>query len=335
MILRSKAPLRISFAGGGTDVPPYPEQKGGVVLNCTINKYAYASLEPIVEARTKIESLDYDIVAKYNFDSDLRYNGELDLVKAVIKHFNARKGANLFIHSDAPPGSGLGSSSTMMVALIGAFKKWLNIPLTDYDVADLAYKIERTDLKISGGYQDQYASTFGGFNFMEFYKDQVVVNPLKIKRDVLHDLEYNLLLCYTGGTRLSANIIDDQTKGYVQKKDDVVYALDTTKRLAIELKGALMHSDLSKFGATLHEGWMVKKNFSTKVSNSNIDKLYDIARASGALGGKLLGAGGGGYLLLYCDFGRKHDVTKALTKVGGQVVDFNFEPLGLQTWTGS
>jgi len=146
MIIRSKAPLRISFAGGGTDVPPYPEEKGGVVLNCTINKYAYASLEPIQEDRTIIESLDFDLIAKYNLDSDLLYNGELDLVKSVIKNMGGTKGHKLFIHCDAPPGSGLGSSSTMTVAMIGAFQRWLNKPMTDYDIAEKAYFIEREDL---------------------------------------------------------------------------------------------------------------------------------------------------------------------------------------------
>lgn len=332
MIVRSKAPLRISFAGGGTDVPPYPQEKGGVVLNCTINKYAYASINPTEEDKTTIESLDYDIMAKYDFDEDLRYNGELDLVKSVIKNMGSKKGGHLFLHCDAPPGSGLGSSSTMCVAMIGAFQKWLNKPLTDYDISKLAYFIEREDLGISGGYQDQYASTFGGFNFMEFQKDRVIVNPLKIKREVLQELEYNLLLCYTGGTRLSANIIDDQTSGFVKKNVDVVHALDTTKRLAIELKDCLMHSDLSRFGEILHEGWMVKKKFSSKITNPTIDKLYEIARQNGALGGKLLGAGGGGYILLYCDFGRKYEISKILTKAGGQIVDFSFEPNGVQTW---
>ena len=332
MIIRSKAPLRISFAGGGTDVPPYPEEKGGAVLNCTINKYAYASLEPQGEDKTIIESLDFDMVAKYNLDTDLLYNGELDLVKSVIKNMGGKKGHKLFIHCDAPPGSGLGSSSTMTVAMIGAFQRWLNKPMTDYDIAESAYFIEREDLAISGGYQDQYAATFGGFNFMEFLKDRVVINPLKIKREILQELEYNLLLCYTGGTRLSANIIDDQTKSFVEKKGDVVYALDTTKRLALELKQSLMHSDLSRFGEILHEGWVVKKQFSTKMTNPTIDKLYEMARENGALGGKLLGAGGGGYLLLYCDFGKKYQVAKMLTKAGGQIVDFSFEPKGLQTW---
>jgi len=332
MIVRSKAPLRISFAGGGTDVPPYPQEKGGAVLNCTINKYAYASLEPTDEQSTEIESLDFDMVAKYNLDEDLRYNGELDLVKSVIKNMGGTKGHRLFIHCDAPPGSGLGSSSTMTVAMIGAFQRWLNRPMTDYDIAEKAYFIEREDLKISGGYQDQYASTFGGFNFMEFMGDRVIINPLKVKRDVLQELEYNLLLCYTGGTRLSANIIDDQTDGFVKKNVDVVHALDTTKQLAIQLKDALMHSDLSTFGDILHQGWDVKKKFSAKITNPVIDKLYETARNHGALGGKLLGAGGGGYLLLYCDFGKKYEVTKVLTKAGGQIVDFSFEPKGLQTW---
>ena len=200
MIIRSKAPLRISFAGGGTDVPPYPEERGGAVLSTTIDKYTYSTLIPKKGKETKITSLDYDIVAKYNTDLDLVYNGELDLVKAVIRNMTAldQRGLNLFLHTDAPPGSGLGSSSTMVVALVGVFKHWLKKPLTPYEIAELAFKIERKDLGIPGGLQDQYAATFGGFNFIEFLGSTTIVNPLRISREVLNELEYHLMLCYTG-----------------------------------------------------------------------------------------------------------------------------------------
>lgn len=218
MIIRSKAPLRISFAGGGTDVPPYPEERGGAVLNTTINKYAYATLIPREDETINVESLDYDIVAKYHADEKLFYDGELDLVKAVINHMETKQGLDLFIHSDAPPGSGLGSSSTVVVTLVGAFQKWLNIPLTDYDIAELAYKIERKDLGVKGGKQDQYAATFGGFNYIEFHAESTIVNPLRIKRDILNELEYRLLLCYTGKTRLSANILEEQIGKYVRRR---------------------------------------------------------------------------------------------------------------------
>ena len=341
LTIRSKAPLRISFGGGGTDIPPYTHERGGVVLNTTINKYAFCSLKSSGTNDISVTSLDYDIVAKYQTDMDLVYNGELDLVKAAIKRLRSQKAVSgdrsvddlrLFLHSDAPPGSGLGSSSTMTVALTGAITHWLGLPLTHYEIADLAYKIEREDLKIEGGYQDQYAASFGGFNFIEFRGDNIIVNPLKIKRSTLNEFEYNLILCYTGHTRLSANIIKDQVGGFVNKKSAVVEALDETKKLAISMKEALLRGELTEFGELLHEAWMHKKNFSDKITNPTINKMYEDARKAGALGGKLLGAGGGGYLIFYCDFEKIDKVAKALEDLNGELVDFSFETRGLQTW---
>lgn len=336
-IVRSKAPLRISFAGGGTDVPPYPQERGGAVLSVTINKYAYASLVPTDDQTITVESLDYDIVAKYHTEADLAYNGELDLVKAAIRRLGAGppragRGLRLFLHSDAPPGSGLGSSSTLVVALVGLFRHWLRQPLTDYQIAELAYQIERIDLGVKGGMQDQYAATFGGVNFIEFYDRAVIVNPLRVSPDRLNELEYNLLLCYTGRTRLSANIVARQTESFVQKKEEVVRALDAQKEMAIQMKNALLQGRLVEFGHFLHEAWQTKKHLDPAITTPQIDEMYETARREGAIGGKILGAGGGGYLLLYCPFDRKHVVAAALERLGGQVVDFGFEPRGLQTW---
>lgn len=332
MIIRSKAPLRISFAGGGTDVSPYPEEKGGAVLNVTIDKYAYVSLQPREDNELNIRSLDYDIVAKYHIDEELTYNGELDLVKAVARNMKMETGFDLFIHSDAPPGSGLGSSSTMCVALVGAFQRWLNLPLTNYDIAELTFHVERLDLKIAGGRQDQYAATFGGFNYIEFYDQLTVVNPLRISIETINELHYHLVLCYTGKTRLSANIVASHSKAYERKDAKVVEALDQTKELAIAMKNALLRGELNVFGGLLHEAWSHKKRFNENISNSYIDELYDIGRKNGALGGKILGAGGGGYLLLYCPFDKKHIIADKLEKAGGQIVEFSFETQGLQTW---
>ena len=332
MIIRSKAPLRISFAGGGTDVPPYLEERGGAVLSTTVNKYAYATLIPREDETINVKSLDYDIVAKYNADEKLFYDGKLDLVKAVINNMEAKQGLDLFMHSDAPPGSGLGSSSTVVVTLVGLFKKWLNVPLTDYDIAELAYKIERQDLGIKGGKQDQYAATFGGFNYIEFHAQSTIVNPLRINLDVLNELEYSLLLCYTGRTRLSANILKEQIDKYVKKEKDSIEALDELKAICIDMKNALLKGHLGEFGELLHKGWMNKKKLASKITSPEIDKLYETARENGAIGGKILGAGGGGYLLLFCDFDKKHIVAEKLEKLGGQIVEFGFDFKGLQTW---
>lgn len=333
MIIRSKAPLRISFAGGGTDVPPYLEERGGAVLNTTINKYAYATLIPRNDDTITVKSLDYDIVAKYQTDTKLFYDGELDLVKAVINKMKSKRGLDLFMHSDAPPGSGLGSSSTVVVTLVGAFQKWLNLPLTDYDLAELAYTIEREDLSIQGGKQDQYAATFGGFNYIEFNAQSTIVNPLRVKRDILNELEYRLLLCYTGKTRLSANILKEQVDKYVKKEKQSIEALDELKAICIEMKNALLRGHLDEFGELLHQGWLHKKKLASKISNPEIDKLYETARRSGAIGGKILGAGGGGYLLLFCEFDKRHIIAEKLEELGGQIVDFGFDLKGLQTWS--
>jgi D-glycero-alpha-D-manno-heptose-7-phosphate kinase len=338
MIIRSKAPLRISFSGGGSEVSPYKDEYGGVVLSATIDKYAYGSLRLREDRNVAVTSLDYDIVAKYNLDDEIKYDGELDLVKAVIKNLNKgyKQGFDFFIHSDAPPGSGLGSSSTMVVALIGLLKHLQRLPLTNYEIANLAYHIEREDLGIKGGMQDQFAATFGGFNFIEFGRgpglSNIVVNPLRMDAGVINELEYRLLLCYTGRTRLSANIINDQVLAYTKKEEDVLKAMEELKKITIELKNALLQARLDDFGRLLHEAWINKKKMARQITNDMIDALYAAARKHGALGGKILGAGGGGYLLLYCEFDKKHLVAKELEKLGGQFVEFTFDHHGLQTW---
>jgi len=334
MLIRAKAPLRISFCGGGTDVPPFPQQEGGCVLNATINRYAYATLRPRPDEQISVQSLDLGLSVNYSPEDKLTYDGKLDLVKAAILKFggNHAPGFDLFLHTDAPPGSGLGSSSALMVSLVGVLKEYKSMSLTDYEIADLAYVIERKELEIQGGLQDQYAAAFGGFNFIEFFADHVVVNPLKISPDVINELQYRLLLCYTGATRLSSGIIQDQVKGYRQRESDTYQALLAIKRQTVEMKNALLRRRLDDFGAMLHEQWLQKKRMSAKISTSQIDELYDTARRHGALGGKITGAGGGGYLLLYCEFDKKHRVAEALKARGCTIADFAFEPAGLQVW---
>lgn len=333
MIVRAKAPLRISFAGGGTDVPPYPKERGGVVLSATMNKYVYSSLVPLRTTEVKVHSLDYDITVKYEKEEDLQYNGELDLVKSVLKNMKIiGKGVEIYLGSDAPPGSGLGASSTMVVSLIGLFKHWLNKPLTNYEIADLAYQIERVDLGIKGGLQDQYAATFGGFNFIEFFNDAIIVNPLKILDDVVDELNYNLLLCYTGRRRLSANIIEEQINGFVKGKKDVVQAMDELKNVTIRMKNALLQARIDDFGKLLHYAWESKKKMASKITTPFIDEMYEAASKKGALGGKILGAGGGGYLLVYVPFNKRHVVAQELERLGGQIVNFDFEFRGLRSW---
>jgi D-glycero-alpha-D-manno-heptose-7-phosphate kinase len=330
-LIRAKAPLRVSFAGGGTDVPPFPEREGGLVLSATINRYAYGALAPRTDGNIGVESVDFGMSVDYGSEDSLAFDGKLDLVKGAIRKLG-RGGFDLFLHSNAPPGSGLGSSSSVMVALIGLLKEYHRLPLTDYEIAEMAIGVERRDLGIQGGLQDQYAATFGGFNFIEMDGERVIVNPLRIPHDTIHELEHGMLLCYTGRTRQSDHIIDDQTKRFVASEELALAGLRKQKELAVEMKNALLRRRLNDFGELLGTAWEFKKKMSPRISTGFIDEAYDAAMRAGALGGKVTGAGGGGYMLFYSPFHLKHRVADALIGLGGEVTEFEFAPNGLTTW---
>ena len=333
-LLRSKAPLRLSFAGGGTDVPPFPELEGGLVLNATISRYAHGTLVPRRDRQIRIESIDFDLALEYALEDAVVFDGRLDLAKAAIQRMGSPDagGFDLFLQSNAPPGSGLGSSSAMMVALIGLLRDYHRLALTDYDIARLAYTIERTELGLKGGLQDQYAATFGGFNFIEFHREQVVVNPLRIRSDIVNELEHNLLLCYTGVSRPSDGIIDDQTQRLTEHEKSTLDGLRAQKQLAVDMKDALLQGRLSTFAELLGQAWESKKKLSPKISSPLIEEAYAAALREGAISGKVTGAGGGGYLLFYCDYRRKHRVAECLSRMGIVVEDFSFAVQGLDTW---
>jgi len=333
LYFRARAPLRLSFCGGGTDVSPYPEEHGGMVLSATIDQYAFASLRPRRDSRLTLASLDYDMTATYDHPRRVRIDGQLDLLKAVVKALKVKRGLDLWVHSDAPPGSGLGASSTLVVGLIGVLTAWLKRDTSGYEIAELAYRIERRDLGLAGGRQDQYSATFGGFNFIEFHGDHTIVHSLRIRPDVLRELEYRLLLCYLGQTRQSAKIIEKQTEAYRRGSARTVDALHSLKMETLEMKKALLLGDVDAMGELLHRAWETKKRLEDSISNPHVDRLYQIARREGAIGGKMPGAGGGGYFLLLTRFDRKHRVAAALEKHGAQVVPFHFEPRGLVTWS--
>jgi D-glycero-alpha-D-manno-heptose-7-phosphate kinase len=338
MIIRSKAPLRIGLAGGGSDVSPYSDLYGGAILNATINRYAYATIIPtkrgkiVLRAEDKKESAEYDSVEVLPFD------GKLDLLKGiynrVVKDF--MPGAlsfELITWVDAPPGSGLGSSSTLVTAVLGAFVEWLRLPLGEYDLAFLAYQIERIDLGYSGGKQDQYAATFGGFNFMEFYRDdKVIVNPLRIRSEVLNELAFNMVLYYTGTSRLSSLIIEKQQNSIRQQQTSSVEAMHKTKEMATRMKEALLKAELDQIGFLMHEGWQYKKQMAEGITNETIDAIYSSALRAGSLGGKISGAGGGGYMFFYCPSCTRYEVVKNLEKFGGIVTPFDFTKSGLNSW---
>ena len=339
MIIRSRAPLRLGLAGGGTDVSPYSDIYGGAILNTTINLFAYASIIPRNDDKIVINAIDRGEKFDYNSVKALPFNGELDLLKGIynriVKDFtNQKLSFELITFVDAPAGSGLGSSSTLVTAVVGAFVEWLKLPLGEYDIAQLAYKIERIDLGYAGGKQDQYAATFGGVNFMEFFNnDKVIVNPLRIKSSVLNELAYNLVLYYTGTSRLSATIIEKQQKSIKINDTTSINAMHKTKEIAVLIKEAILKSDLNSIGEILHEGWQVKKQLAKGISNEHIDEIYDEARKTGALGGKISGAGGGGFMFFYCPGNTRFDVIKKLIQFGGTVTPFQFTKSGLSSWS--
>lgn len=335
MWIRARAPLRISFGGGGTDVSPYCDERGGAVLSSTINRHAYATLIPGGD-QIVINSLDYDASISYGIDDPFVYDGQLDLAKGVVDHFrhtaNIPTGVQIILHNDAPPGSGLGSSSALAVAMVGAFVAFLKLPFDSYQIAKRAFDIERTEVGIIGGKQDQYASAFGGFNFIEFQHEVTLVNQLRIRSEILSELEYRLVFAYVGGKRVYSDIIQKQMDNFREQKSGAVEAMDEIKKLAFEMKNALLVGNLSEFAKLLHEGWENKKKMAEGISNPSIDALYDAARAAGAQGGKITGAGGGGFMFFLCDPFRTHDVQAALRAKGATLVDLSFTQYGVSAW---
>ncbi len=329
--IRARAPLRISFSGGGTDVMPYPVDHGGCVLSVTIDLYSFASLRPREDSHYEVSSDEGP--ARYTKPEDMAFDGHLDLVKACLQDMAPHTGLDLHLFCDAPPGSGLGSSSALVVAMLAAVAELNHTPLTPYELAERAYRVERVQLQQVGGMQDQYACTFGGFNFIEFLgEDRVVVNPLRVPEDVESELHGSLLLCYTGMTRVSGGILRRQVEGYRSGRKDSVDSLERIKSLTLELKEALLTGDLPSFAEILDESWHAKRKLAEGITNDRIEELVEHAKRSGALAGKLLGAGGGGYLLLFCPFDRRPAIAQAMEEAGARVVRFNFAPSGVQTW---
>lgn len=339
MIYRSKAPLRIGLAGGGTDVSPYCDQFGGAILNATLSIHAHATIAPTNDQLITIHSLDKNEAQEFDWTEHLPISGNLDLLKGVYNRiqkdypFNMR-GFKLSTFVDAPAGSGLGTSSTLVVAIIGAFVEMLKLPLGDYDIAHYAYEIERTDLQLAGGRQDQYAATFGGFNFMEFYaNDKVIVNPLRIRQDYLNELEHNLVLYFTATTRESALIITEQQRNVKENNTKSIEAMHQLKEQAKMMKEALLVGKLDKMGEILDYGFRQKKNMANNISNPTIEKIYEGAIHAGASGGKISGAGGGGFMIFYCPGNTRYQVIDTLNSFGGRVNPFQFTQHGLTSWT--
>lgn len=339
MIVRARAPLRLGLAGGGTDVSPYCDVYGGHVMNVTIDRYAYAIISPLEGAECSFHALDVGREEVHSCDNAIDCGGPLRLLKGVYSRVShdfldgARPPLSLKTFSDAPPGSGLGSSSTMVVALVQAFVEYFSLPLGEYEVAHLAYDIERKDLGLAGGKQDQYAATFGGFNFMEFYADnRVIVNPLRIKEWVWAELEASLVLYFTGVSRDSADIIDQQSRNIGENNQGSIDAMHKLKLEAVQMKECILKGDLRGLETTLQAGWVAKKQTATSISNPLIEVVERIAFANGARAAKVSGAGGGGFMMFLCSPEQRIGLTRALLAEGGSVLDFHFTQMGATSW---
>jgi len=338
MIIRSKAPLRLGLAGGGTDVSPYSDIYGGAILNATISMYAYATIVPRNDGKIILRSIDKKEEYSLKATTNLKIDGKLDLLKGaynrIVKDFSKKPlSFEVTTFVDAPAGSGLGTSSTLMVTLLGAFTEWLKLPLGEYDIAHLAYEIERIDMGMAGGKQDQYSATFGGVNFMEFYEnDKVIVNPLRVKNHHLAELANNLVLYYTETSRLSSEIIEKQQKNVREKNKKSINAMHKVKEQAVMMKECLLKGNIDEIGKILDFGWKFKKQMSQDVSNKFIDEIYAIAIKNGATGGKISGAGGGGFIFFYCPGLTRYKVIDALNAFGGQAKRYEFTTHGLATW---
>ena len=339
MLIRARAPLRLSLAGGGTDVSPYCDEFGGMVLNATIDKYAYAVIEPLLDGRIVFLATDLQQSWSGIVTPDPVLDGPLALhnavYKRIIRDFNGNQplSIRLTTWSDAPPGSGLGSSSTLVVAMLKAFQELLQLPLGEYEIAHLAFEIERIDAGLAGGRQDQYAATFGGFNFIEFYKDdRVIVNPLRVKNWIVSELESSILLYFTGISRSSAAIIKNQMKHVATHDGKAIDAMHSIKAEAPAMKEALLKGEFDKLAQSMRMGWAAKRATASDVSNTPIEAAIAEALNAGAKAGKVSGAGGGGFIMFIVDPARRMDVTRSLEKLGGHVMSCHFTENGTQGW---
>ncbi|MFX1388598.1 MAG: GHMP kinase [Promethearchaeota archaeon] len=333
MIIRSKAPFRVSFGGGGTDMPPYCTEHGGCVISTTIDRHVYITLKPRQDENVNILAPNFN--ESFNFKvGDNDYSTDFELFKGIFNVLEIKKGYDIIFYSDLPPGSGMGGSSSLSVALIGALNTYKKFGFSKYEIAQKAYDIERIELKQKGGYQDQFAAAFGGFNFIEF-SEKVEVTPIKASRDMINELQFSLILCYVGGSHFSSDIQDEVLKGYEVEKKSYIEAMNDLKEVAYSMKNVVESNNLNRlneFGELLHKGWLAKKSLSPKISNKNIEYFYLTSRKFGVLGGKLLGAGGGGHLLLFSDSEKKQIIIKELEQIGGKIVNFHFNQNGLEVW---
>lgn len=334
-MLIARAPVRISLAGGGTDLAAYYERHGGLVISAAVAKYFYAFVEVTRRPGLQITSSDYHTFFRHPAGRPLVWEGDLTLPRAILHHLGVTEGVELFLASEVPPGTGLGSSSTVTVTIIKALTTLLGASLSKAEVADEACRIEIDKLGMPIGKQDQYAASFGGLNAITFTRDGTTVEPLRISDETRRTLEESILLFFTGAAHNSATILASQQRASQREDAAVVDALHGIKRLAEEARAALERGQPDHLGELLHENWERKKRLASGISNAAIDTAYTLARANGALGGKITGAGGGGFLLLYCPPSAQEAVTSALEATGLIRMDFHFDEGGARVLLNS
>jgi D-glycero-alpha-D-manno-heptose-7-phosphate kinase len=327
-MLIARSPMRISFGGGGTDLEAYYSRFGGLVISTAINKYFYAIITTDDSEDLQVISADYRSLFRHSPYKDLFWDGDLSLPKAVLHHFGIRRGINLFVASEVPPGTGLGSSSAAAVTLVRAISTLIEQPMTKQQVAEMACAIEIGKMGMPIGKQDQFASAFGGLNRISFTAEGVSVEPLHIEPEVRRTLERRLMLFFTGSSRESTSILKHQRKSTEERDDSVLQALHNIKQAAIEIQACLEAGDLDEFAQLLHHAWQEKRRLAPGLSTQFIDECYALARELGAAGGKITGAGGGGFLLLYCVEERQQAVTEALEERGLKRMNFRFDQQG-------
>ena len=337
-VTRSRAPLRLGLAGGGTDLSPYCDEFGGAVLNATIARYAFASIVPRSDDRIVFEAHDLGLKQEFALDGDLSKSQMVlhrGVYERMIRDHNGgrRLAMNLVTTVDAPMGSGLGASSALAVALVDAFRAYLRVSLGRYDVARLAFCIERSDLKLAGGRQDQYAAAFGGVNFLEFLAgERVIVNPLRLRRRVRNELESSLVISFSGASRESAHIITEQTSRLTAGSRQAVEAMHELKAGAGEMKRLLVAGDIPSMARVLNESWTAKRATASGISTDRIDHLYEAGLANGALGGKVSGAGGGGFVFFLTPPEQRYRLIEALRGEGATADAVSFSGVGVDTW---
>jgi len=333
MIVRAKAPFRVSFGGGGTDMPPYCTEHGGCVINTAIDRHIYITIKPREDKKIHVYSVRFNKEIIFNL-GDKNYTEDFELIKGVVNVLNVKDGFDITIYSELPAGSGMGGSSSLCVGLIGAFNDYYKLGLNLYDIAMKAFEIERIELHQEGGYQDQFAAAYGGFSLVEFTK-KIKVIPIKVKEEMLNEFLYCLILCYIGGSHFSSDIQHEVIKAYSIEKLSYMEAMQELKDVTYSMRSVIESNNinrLAEFGELLHRGWIAKKSLSSKISNDEIDNFYLTSRKFGVFGGKLLGAGGGGHLLLFSEPNKKFQVIQELEKIGGKIINFHFNPKGLEVW---